>query len=414
MFQPSEKEEIKKWVEDNVIPKVALKLHKNYSKSDTILNLSYPEGFLLLSTVIFAEVHFKTSNPEEKDEVVQLVIKRPSLLDSFNNMMHLDALFHNEILFYEKFSQCNIVNESEFPRCFFTAEDLKNPAGMIIVIENIVHLGYKMCLKSYDVPFEYVIAAMQAIGRFHGMSYAMKVRQPEKFAEIVGNLMEYRYSPGETFGMFINLVSVRPVEYLRKKNYDPAFLDKMESFLSNAFDTVMMEAVNPKEPLATLCHGDFTRSNIFFREKNGGLETMLIDFAMLRYSSPSIDVSTFLYLNCSTKDRNERFTEIFKAYYNAVIGYLKEQKIENLENYSEKNFLEDYKRHAMFGFVIAMFFLPVVRGMSKLTPEEVKDFDNVKMAMITKEVGGDAFSEELADILLDMRNRGYLEHVLQV
>ncbi|KAH0539258.1 uncharacterized protein LOC123260104 [Cotesia glomerata] len=414
MFQPSEKEEIKIWVEDNVIPKVAQKLHKNYSKSDTILNLSYPEGFLLLSAVIFAEVRFNNSNSKEKDEVVQLVIKRPSLLDSFNNIMHLDALFHNEILFYEKFSQSDSVNESEFPRCFLTAEDLKNPAGMIIVIENIVNLGYKMCLKSYDIPFEYVIAAMQAIGRFHGMSYTMKVRQPEKFAEIVGNLMEYRYSPGETFGTFINLVSVRPVEYLRKKNYDPVFLDKMEGFLSNAFDTVMMKAVTPKEPLATLCHGDFTRSNIFFREKNGSLETMLIDFAMLRYSSPSIDVSTFLYLNCSTKDRNERFPEIFKAYYNAVIGYLKEQKIEDLENYSEKNFMEDYKRNAMFGFVIAMFFLPVIRGISKVTPEEVKEFDNVKMAMMTKEAGGDAFSEELAGILVDMRNHGYLEHVLQV
>ncbi|XP_057326425.1 uncharacterized protein LOC130668031 [Microplitis mediator] len=414
MFEPTDKEEIKKWVEENIIDKVVLKLNKK--SSNVSLKISFPEKNFLLSSIIFAELKFSNNlNPSENEEdTVNLVIKRPSLLELSNNILHLDALFHNEILFYEKFLKNEFINKNEFPRCFYTAEDKSDFARTVIVMEHIEYMGYEVYSKSSDVPFEYIISAMQAIGRFHAMGYVMKINKPSDFMEIVNDLKEYRFFPEEMFGKFINLVSVRPVEWLKKKNYDPIFIDKMEKFLTNAFENVMFDAVKPIEPLAVLCHGDFTKNNIFFRNTNRGLESMLIDFAMLRYSPPSIDISTFLYLHCSREDRNKRFTDIFKAYHDAIINYLQENGIKSLENYSYINFLNDYKRHAMFGYIIAIFFLPVIRGSSSLSAEEAKNFDAEKMSQTIKEVGGDVFSEELANVLLDIRECGYLDHVLKV
>ena len=39
----------------------------------------------------------------------------------------------------------------------------------------------------------------------------------------------------------------------------------------------------PVEPLATLCHEDFIRNNVFFKESNDGIEANLIDFGMINY-----------------------------------------------------------------------------------------------------------------------------------
>lgn len=97
------------------------------------------------------------------------------------------------------------------------------------------------------------------------------------------------------FKLLINSQATRAVKYLRNHNYDAIFCDKMEALLSNAFDEVMMKIIKPLEPLSTLCHGDFILNNILFKvEDDEQQRTMLIDFALLTYLTPVVDLSVCL------------------------------------------------------------------------------------------------------------------------
>ncbi|XP_011705637.1 PREDICTED: uncharacterized protein LOC105460843, partial [Wasmannia auropunctata] len=197
--------------------------------------------------------------------------------------------------------------------------------------------------------------------------------------------------------------------------HDTVFCDKMEALLSNAFDEVMMKTVQPLEPLATLCHGDFTLNNILFKtEGDGQHRPMLIDFALIRYSTPVIDLSTHLFLCCSNEVRKNKFSEIMRAYYDALKEYLLDAGIQDIEKYSYNALLDDFKRGALFGFVLMSSFVYVLLG--HLSPEtfvqEVLDLGPLESAKKQKYTGGDEVSKILADALLHLKDLGCLKYYL--
>ncbi|XP_011705636.1 PREDICTED: uncharacterized protein LOC105460842, partial [Wasmannia auropunctata] len=222
-----------------------------------------------------------------RNEKLSMILKRP--MAGFSQLACMDLQFHNEILFYQMYTRPGEI----YARCFYAKE--RPSSDSVIALENVNGRGYYSCPNAYNPPFEYTLAAMRELGRFHGKGYVMKKMQPEKFFDIVARIQEIRYTKRaeNMYEFYVNIQSVRAVEYLRSQGHDTVFCDKMEALLSNAFDEVMMKTVQPLEPLATLCHGDFTLNNILFKtEGDGQHRPMLIDFALIRYSTPVIDLST--------------------------------------------------------------------------------------------------------------------------
>ncbi|XP_015118760.1 uncharacterized protein LOC107042273 [Diachasma alloeum] len=392
-------EELIKWLKSVVLPKISKITGK--SRDNATLEITVPENCFFLSTVYFAKIKFSN------DESISVVIKKPLFANDEEGGMHSKELFHNEVLFYEEVSP----NSDRYPRCFYAYEDPENSKMSSIVTENVETMGFRMCPETSEIPMKYIIAGVREMAKLHAMGYVMKTNNSGKFFEIVGKIQEARYLHGEWNEPLVNFVSSRPINYLRKQNYDPVFCDKMEKHLEYAFETVMLDAVKPCEPLAVLCHGDYTRNNIFYRETESGLDAILIDFAMLRYSSPAIDLSTFLYISCSAKDICENFNEIFSAYHSGLIDYLREHGIKEVDCYSYDKVLEDYKRRAMFGYMIALFFIPLQRGLVTLDPTTIGTDKFIEFHQAAKEAGGDQLSKEFADLFINLRNNGCLSHV---
>jgi len=217
--------------------------------------------------------------------------------------------------------------------------------------------------------------------RFHGKGYIMKELQCEKFFDIMKQIQEIRYNEKYEWKNFINLIATRAVEYLRNHGHDVT-CDKMEALLSQVFDKVMMKIVEPRELLSTLCHGDFTSSNLLFKTENGKHDAILIDFAFCKYSTPVIDLSTYICLCCSNEMIKDKFFEIMRVYHNALKKYLLEVGVSNIEKYSYKALLDDYRRGGLFDLIIASFFLPVVRGYYTIDSKQLAymkfiDYGNV-------------------------------------
>lgn len=393
-------EDFEKWNKE-IILKVIENLGQNvdearYEISEQIDNF--------MSTIYFVCVKFKNGTKNQSEEF-SIVLKRPNRIEFIRQISRSDFQFHNEILFYRMYAQSN----ENFAKCIYVDE--QPPIDSVIAVENVNKQGYYPCPYKYNAPLEYTLAAMREIGRFHGKGYVMKELQREKFFAIVEQLQEPTYdrTVGDDYIAFINLTATRAVEYLRNQGHDAAFCDKTEHLLSKAFDKVMMKTVKPREPLSTLCHGDFTLTNTLFKTKNDKqYQAMLIDFAFLRYTTPVVDLST--YLCCSNEVRKDKFFEIIRAYHDALKEYLLEADVWDIEKYSYNALLDDYKRGGLFGFVIASSFLPILMGYGEDDMEQFAKKGFIEGARQNKQLGGDKISKILADMLLHLNDLGCLTY----
>lgn len=396
----------REWLDVKVVPALAANFNSKFE--DIEYAVSTPSDTFYLSYVYFVDV--KVGNATH-----HLVAKLANESEYWRKVMKSDKQFHNEILFYREFAD---PTDRDLPRCVHIHEE--PPFNSIIVMENITIDGYHLCPQKYDLPMDYALAAMRGIGKFHAKGYAMKKTNPRKFHKIVDDIQDTRYAlPGEErFIAYVNGNATRSVNYLRRTGFaDKEFLDKAEALLSDAYERVMIDGSRPREPLATLAHGDFTRNNVFFNKSPdvGSLEAKLIDFAIVLHATPVVDLSTFIYLNCDEEQRGDSLMTLLKCYHDTVIGCLRDNGITKLDDeYSYEAFVEDYKRHAAFGFVISSFFL------WNLMAEEnggatTHDFDYTKMTIeesvkISMEAGGDRVSAALAKMLLQLRDTGCLDY----
>ncbi|XP_012524252.1 uncharacterized protein LOC105829738 [Monomorium pharaonis] len=400
-------EDYNKWSEE-IISKIVEKFGRNI---DEVQYKISGQSDFVMSSMYYINVKFKNKTKDQSEEY-SIILKRSVQEEVFSEVTRNDCQFHNEILFYRMYAQPG----ENFARCFYINE--QPPNNSVIALENTNERGYYPYPRKYNAPLEYTLAAMCEMGRFHGKGYVMKQLQQEKFFGIVKQLQETKYD--ETMDherkAFFNITSTRAVEYLRNHDYDVTFCDKMQALLSNAFDEIMIKTLKPREPLSTLCHGDFTLANTLFKTENGEHHAMLIDFGVLNYATPVVDLSTYLCLCCSNKIRRDKFFEIIRAYHDALKEYLLEADIWDNEKYSYDTLLEDYRRGALFGFVIASFYLPIlIKSQGPTNDMKILGFGKtglIEGAKRNKQFGGDEMSQELAELLLHLKDLGCLKYYL--
>ncbi|XP_039301691.1 uncharacterized protein LOC105200817 [Solenopsis invicta] len=389
----SHNEHSQKWIK-NIISKTIENLGLDVDK--TRYTLSEPKN-RFMSTIYYVLLQFENKTTGENEEF-PIVVKRA--LQDMIEILHAASQFHNEILFYQMYSS----PDDNYAKCFYADE--RSSTDLVIALENVNKRGYYPCPYSCNSPLEYVLAAMRELGRFHGKGYAMKKLQPEKFFDIVTRLQTRFFKKNNTdnenqsdYVILCNNNPPKLMKYLRNCGHDPIFCDKIEAVFSNAFDRVMMKTLKPLEPLATLCHGDFTLDNILFNtEDDGKYRAMPIDFAYLTYSTPVVDLSTFLCLCCTNEMRRDKFSDIMRAYHDSLKEYLLEAGVWDMEVYSYEVLLEDFKRGGLFGFIIATFHLPVLLGYLKMD-KIVEELSRIGMLEHVKRY---KYNEELSKILADM------------
>jgi len=160
------------------------------------------------------------------------------------------------------------------------------------------------------------------LGRFHGFGYALKQDQKKRFDELTSQLRESRYA-NDTMNADWDLsikVSLKRIG-LATNTYHPEvdkdFIKKFQHLTYN-YQLYGRQRVAPREPLATLCHGDYLRNNVAYKydkdNSENPLDIMMFDYQTMRYSSPMIDLSVFLALSVLAEVRYRHFDSLFDAY----------------------------------------------------------------------------------------------------
>ncbi|KAK7866697.1 hypothetical protein R5R35_003238 [Gryllus longicercus] len=281
--------------------------------------------------------------------------------------------FFNEIHFYSTamslFTSVVAAEELKFtfdrlfPKCFCSYYNVnkkpENYEDAYIVMENLKVRGFKLGNRT-SLDFKHCSLALQCLGEFHALSYFIKERVPDRFInEVVKPIHETNYDPSDrkTWNDMFGACEQRIIDACDSESVR----NRLRELATREPFDVFTELVQPQEPLAVLCHGDFLRNNVLFRYENGEpVEMKFIDFQTIRYASPTIDISLLLCMNTTHELRVAHWDELLQVYHNSLTNtlssLLRKPKDHLDSRYSFDSFMADFRRHAVYGYLIAIEF----------------------------------------------------------
>lgn len=99
--------------------------------------------------------------------------------------------------------------------------------------------------------------------------------------------------------------------------------------------------------------------------------------------------------------------KFIRVYHDCLTHELKQRGIWNPTKYSFEAFWRDYKERAIHGYMIAAYFLPMMVEFEKDNNVLQMDHDHLEKINVTG--GGETLSNILVDMLIDMREAGFLD-----
>lgn len=180
--------------------------------------------------------------------------------------------------------------------------------------------------RTTSLTYDHVALVMQALGKFHAISFALNDQQPQKFHQLTKELTELFFNLDVEFEAdtetFLGLI----FKSLQRSNRLD-LIEKMRNqtkggFLKSARQTVSSGAASP---YAVICHGDAWVNNCMYKtnEQGDAIAVNLIDWQFSRHASPVTDIVIHL-LCCTTKKlRDERYDDLLQVYYDSFSYLLK-------------------------------------------------------------------------------------------
>uniref|UniRef100_A0A1B6DWE1 CHK kinase-like domain-containing protein n=1 Tax=Clastoptera arizonana TaxID=38151 RepID=A0A1B6DWE1_9HEMI len=362
------------------------------------------------SDMIFVSFNLKNDNNVVKKHIF---VKFEPKDEDIKRVVFMGNQFYNEIYCYESILPFLMKEEdvfTNFPK-FYSGSN--NPNSRFVVLEDISEFGYKMTNDFMSMDLDHVKLTLTQLGKFHAMSYAAKLKHPKEFfTKVTNTLMECNWVNGKDgvchIQVLVKSTFERTVESLRNK-----YPDEIKQF----FDLInkkefFLDLVKPEEPISVVCHGDFVSNNMMYRySEDGNPEGVkFIDLGMVRYSSPIIDISLYLWFNLSIENRSLHWEELLQVYHNSL-----STTFDNIRVPSFVEIKREFCRKCVYGLIHTLYSIPI---RSTITGENDYDFLKFikaespdKLQDLMNTVGGKKGTDLLTELMADFFENWYLESI---
>lgn len=270
---------------------------------------------------------------------------------------------------------------------------------VIVIMTNVVNIEFISTMNEFK-------NEIACVFRFHSMSYRAKHKNPVAFADMIHKIKEIQWNDENNWfvpcEILIGLFSValnRLVERCGGEEDERSTRFRRE-FLNNVVQT-MRRIMEPVEPFAVFCHGDFNRNNMMFLYDDSGLPTdsLPFDMANIRYGSPALDLSFFLYMNTDRPTRDAHWDKLLDIYC-AVLAEAVSDVADVVRVPDREQLDVEIRERAFYGLAHVSFF---VRHMM----EEDKTIQHIHFIGKTDEeilkfqlsLGGDNANDVIADAI---------------
>jgi hypothetical protein len=309
--------------------------------------------------------------------------------------------------------------------------ELGDKREYVLVIENLAPHRYRLGPNlNLDEPHLKLMTKM--IAQYHAVSYALKIRQDPYFNELVEGLKPFDFVQPTEDTMFD---FVYPIALDRLFDYyfntfdeenDETFKKTMKNFKAKFGDkatTLMQKFLRKDEIFSVILHGDFNRNNVLFQyDQEEGFANpkavKMIDYQQVRYGSPAIDLSFFMFMNMDHGFKIKVWDQLLEFYHeeliltiSKILGCDKNDPL--LSPYSMENFLKHFSEFAFYGAMIAIHFLPIMCASDEETVALHGEFDDDHFTERSKKfmfkVGGVKGRKLILEIARFAFEKGYMK-----
>ncbi|XP_063709725.1 uncharacterized protein LOC134838180 [Culicoides brevitarsis] len=394
------------------------------------------DGFM--GNIIFVNVEFE--NNIKRQFVVKLM-KPPS---EMRTKMDSDFMFKNELFIYSdviptflaKFQRKFKTIDPQLwsPRVFLAESgiypELSPVTETLLAMENLTPLGYRLGNRSTLSESELRLMC-KAIAQYHACSYALRINKDPTLDELKSHLTPVPFTkedqetptmPDVTYKVAVDRLLMYLDENPNELNSN-SFKKDIENFkklYGEKPSALMQSFLRDDEKYSVILHGDYNRNNVLFKyEGDQVTDLRFIDFQEVRYGTPAIDVSFFLFMNMEVEAMEKGLLmTLVKFYHEHLMKSLAEllevdEDDEKLKDYRWEPFFHHFKQFGLYGAMVAVLFIPWMicseEECEKLTAAWEKDVYSEDYRQICLICGGDPVNDRITRIIRHASDIGFMK-----
>ncbi|XP_058059464.1 uncharacterized protein LOC131210260 [Anopheles bellator] len=258
---------------------------------------------------------------------------------------------------FEKMYRDRGVEVQFAPRCLKSCQGI--PAD-VLVLDDMTNSGCRMANRRAGLDLKHTELALDLLAKFHAASAVYVDHGHTLTDEFIGP------KPIEGFRKmgkdFLQPMLDGLMQYMAHWDLEPDYYDDLKELTTTVIDD-LADMVTPREnQFNVLIHGDLWTNNMVFKyEANSSvpLTSTLLDFQICCWTSPLVDLHSFLFSSVSS-DLMLTKLNYFLRYYQerlaeslVLLGYTK--RLPTLQQLHA-----DFTNHLLFGLLSAMMMLPFV------------------------------------------------------
>ena len=208
------------------------------------------------------------------------------------------------------------------PICYHASH--KETAESVLVLEDLSSKGFKIEALTRGLSLPQAASALRALAKIHAASVVYqskeKVDMRKKFP--------YLLSPEQALASFQSLVNrglPLLVKFLQNKSEHKLVRDKLQEYQSeNMVSNVIKKSFESSNKLNTLVHCDFWVNNLLFCGTDDDPLCCIIDWQLVTYGKPAIDLALLLTTSLNTDVRRDSRKTLITTYWTEFKSHLAE------------------------------------------------------------------------------------------
>ncbi|KAK9686356.1 Ecdysteroid kinase-like family [Popillia japonica] len=163
---------------------------------------------------------------------------------------------------------------------------------------------------------------MEAYGKFHAISFALRDQEPELLRKLAENTVEQVFNrrdiPVERSKQHMSMQHKKILDCLNGDE-DAAAIEKYKKYIEDDVD-IMRGVFDNVNEYCVIGHGDSWVNNMLFKYENAShpdrpTKVSLLDWQLSRYGSPALDLSYFIFTCTDHALRAKHYDNMIKFYY---------------------------------------------------------------------------------------------------
>ncbi|XP_053615894.1 uncharacterized protein LOC128678404 [Plodia interpunctella] len=273
----------------------------------------------------------------------------------FNN----ESVMFGEIFrkFYELQHKSDISNENyafRAPECYGIIIEQPNE---LILLEDLDN--YAMKDKMKPLTNESVKIILKKFAIMHSLSFVWRSKNSEAFEFTTKKLHNVFSGMIKMPGFYQQLIMMvnNSKAIVNDNDYEKVF-EVLTSQLPDMLEN--LDKIEATTKSTVVIHGDAWINNMMFKEQDGKLDCIPIDFQQSKVGSPACDVLHLIFTSTDHETRLQHFKTWIDYYYTQLDQCLTNHGLDTNLVYPKKEFDADVKRYSKLYFVIGFFMFSMM------------------------------------------------------